>query len=173
MMRSLLTSGWGIANCPCMVYAWPPAKKTGGIAGFGRYGMVGPFGGDCGEFRKGSAQGDRFLTAPAVTENRKFDTQEWRRQVTGLYGGGGGKYPVKCTRIQNPKSERLFEMLTDASDGSGGGGGDWEKWRCYYSSIEGKKRKWRELNESKERVEKEKQEKLISISNKKIVLKNH
>ena len=117
MMRSLLTSGWGIANCPCMVYAWPPAKKTGGIAGFGRYGMVGPFGGDCGEFRKGSAQGDRFLTAPAVTENRKFDTQEWRRQVTGLYGGGGGKYPVKCTRIQNPKTSvysRCWRMQVTA-----------------------------------------------------------
>ena len=31
-----LTSGWGIANCPWMVYACPPAKKTGGIAGLGR-----------------------------------------------------------------------------------------------------------------------------------------
>lgn len=35
-MRFMLTSGCGIAYCPCTVYAWPPAKMTGGMAGFGR-----------------------------------------------------------------------------------------------------------------------------------------
>ncbi|KAH9517702.1 hypothetical protein DERF_008343 [Dermatophagoides farinae] len=35
-MKILLTSGCGIANCPCIVYACPPAKNTGGIAGLGR-----------------------------------------------------------------------------------------------------------------------------------------
>jgi len=42
----VLTSGWGMAYWPGTAYAWPPAKMTGAMAGFGRYGMVAPLGGD-------------------------------------------------------------------------------------------------------------------------------
>src|SRR6218665_1567221 len=80
-----LTSGWGIANCPWMVYACPPAKNTGGIAGFGRYGMVGPFGGDCHEQSLALAfqQEQEQKTTTIQHSKRTINRRNWTKRREG------------------------------------------------------------------------------------------
>lgn len=73
-----------------MVYAWPPAKKTGGIAGFGRYGMVGPFGGDCGV---------------VVFSGKEGEGEKDQRKVTGFW--------QQHQKQQHPKIENLTHKNDD------------------------------------------------------------
>ena len=62
--------------------AWPPANMTGGIAGFGRYGMVAPLGGDWIKGRNKDYRGRMKVhkTGVAVDENNVYAPPETARK---------------------------------------------------------------------------------------------